>query len=120
MPWPLIIVPILWILTWAVSAHKDKLDNNISDIASYQLALPTVFSGGHDSPDSKESFLKDYRYIRDLLEKAYPGHEFLIVPDEYDITPKEGWDELPFKWRSHTIFKWVRHNIYKRTLRSAS
>jgi len=68
------------------------------------LSLPASFSGGHDSPETRDEFLKEYKWIHDLLERSYPGHEFLIIPVEYEHTPP-GWEWVPFGWRGHLIYK---------------
>ncbi len=80
------------------------------------LALPVTNvpindSGGHNSPGTREAFIREYEWLRDLLEKQYPDNEFLIIPVAYDKTPPD-WEWVPFGWDGHLI--------YKRPLRSAA
>jgi len=76
------------------------------------LGLPANFSGRHNSHDSKEEFLRDYHYIKDILNRSYPDHEFLIVPEELNITPGKEWVKIYLKWRSHTIYeRWSKNRM---------
>lgn len=71
------------------------------------LALPLANfqdSGGHHNPDSAEAFIKEYNWLKELLERQYPGDEFLIIPVEYEETPP-GWTWTPIGWRGHLIYR---------------
>jgi hypothetical protein len=73
------------------------------------LALPLANvphgdSGGHHNPDTAEAFIHEYNWLKELLERSYPGNEFLIIPVEYEETPP-GWDWTPVGWRGHLIYR---------------
>jgi hypothetical protein len=76
------------------------------------LSLPLASANkGYNNPFTRESFLKEYKWIHDLLEGMYPGHEFLIIPHRISHQTPVGWFEIPFQWRGH--------NLYRRPLQSA-
>lgn len=60
--------------------------------------------GGHDYPDTREEFLREWHWLDELLRTKYPDHEFMIVPVKYEITPP-GWIWVPFGWRGHLIYR---------------
>ena len=71
------------------------------------LALPPGWihdDGGHTNPETIQTFLKEYQHLKNILERTYPYHEFLIIPSIYNKRPA-GWDILPIQWRSHLIYK---------------
>lgn len=73
------------------------------------LALPVTAvhhpsdNGGTNESD-KQAFLREWKWLHDLLERQYPDHEFLIIPVQYEETPP-GWTWVPFGWRGHLIYK---------------
>jgi hypothetical protein len=79
------------------------------------LALPPAnftAPGGHHDPLTYQTFIKEYKWIHDLLEKSFPKNEFLIIHRKIDKTPRgNGWIEIPLKWR--------RHNIYRRPIKGS-
>lgn len=69
------------------------------------LALPLVNDpGGHHSPDTAETFIREYDWLKELLDRTYPDSEFLIIPVEYEETPP-GWTWTPIGWRGHLIYR---------------
>lgn len=70
------------------------------------LALPpAAFGPNGQMPESREAFFREYKWIHDLLERTYPGHEFLIIPIRENYQTPPGWDEIPFQWRNHRLYK---------------
>ena len=75
------------------------------------LALPVASihvgeEGGYHSPDTAKDFFREYHYIHGFLERKYPGHEFLIIPEQlHKRQPPWPWEELSWQWRGHFIYK---------------
>jgi hypothetical protein len=114
----------LWYLFLFVGIFVDFIFNGCSrrisahhvpfiDAAGYHrgaLALPAGFfhgdDGGHNNPFTRETFLREYRWIKTLLERSYPGHEFLFIPQKWHKQhPGHGWIEVEFRWRGHLIYR---------------
>lgn len=72
------------------------------------LALPITSIHHFDRSDSgaftKKEFLKEYKWLIEMLEKMYPGNEFLIMPVQYEETPP-GWIWVPMGWRGHLLYR---------------
>ena len=75
------------------------------------LALPIgamhhADPGGYDSPYTRDSFLEEYRQLKNILEFMYPYHEFLIIPAIlHHQHPGQGWIRIPLEWNEHIIYK---------------
>ena len=66
--------------------------------------VPPGDAGGHDNTDTKETFIREYNWLKDFLKEKHPHDEFLIIPNEYDKRPP-GWVRLPIEWRGHIIYR---------------
>ena len=78
------------------------------------LSLPvTSVNHPNGQTDSRDEFVREYKWIHNLLERSYPGHEFLIVPTDLNITPTGGWEKI-------TTLQWRSHILYKRPLKKAA
>lgn len=85
--------------------HLDKMDRQDNTFNTDVLAPPVAWTG-YGNSDSKDAFLREYGWIKETLEKTYPGHEFKIVPEELHITRIMGWQRLDgIYWRGHSLFK---------------
>lgn len=62
------------------------------------------FQMDRNMPGQRDAFLREYKWIIDLLESMYPDSEFLILPKEYSETPP-GWTWVPFGWRGHLLYR---------------
>ena len=60
--------------------------------------------GYNESSFNRDTFLREYEWLIDLLKKSYPGNEFLIIPVRNEHTPP-GWLWVPFGWRGHLIYR---------------
>jgi len=104
LPWLFIILGAAWALTWLEARQMDKQyiqDNTLNT----DVLAPRPVWGGYSNRDTKETFLREYEWLHNLLERTYPGHEFLIVPNELGITPQRWGNPIYLQWRSHTIYK---------------
>ena len=92
-----------------ISHFKEPMIREAFLIAALALPVPSIHhgddGGNTGTPDfTRFDFLKEYEWLLALLERKYPGHEFMILPVGYDITPP-GWIWVPFGWRSHLIYR---------------
>lgn len=69
--------------------------------------------GGHDSY-TREDFLREYRWIHDLLERLYPEDEFLIIPAR-DRERPPGWEKAILEWSGHIIYRKQKPDFYKKS-----
>lgn len=71
------------------------------------LALPvvSVHPGGYHDPLTYNTFIKEYQWIKDMLDKMHPDNEFLIVPSRMYHRPPIGWIIIPLRWRGHIIYR---------------
>lgn len=99
--WIWAVIPVVWFLVWARNVHLDKTED-LTVLASSQLPPRPLFTGGHNG--NTEAFLREYKWLHDLLERTYPGHEFFIVPKHMNIRPP-GWERVYLEWDGHLIFK---------------
>ncbi len=70
------------------------------------LALPMAsdhIDGGEDTY-KRETFIKEYKQLREILSRIHPGHEFLIVPNKMARRAPEGWIQSPYVWWGHVIY----------------
>jgi hypothetical protein len=71
------------------------------------LALPVPSIHGYDDGGStidRDSFFREYDWLKELLEHEWPGNDFMIMPVKWDRTPP-GWIWVPFSWRGHLIYR---------------
>lgn len=80
-------------------------------ISALALPVPSVHHAGTNNRDTAESFFKEYQWIHDLLERMYPNHDFMIIPDRLHQQPPPGWIEVPFFWRSHYIYRREKRSV---------
>lgn len=78
-------------------------------ISALCLPLSNFYYAGNngDKADpgfTKEDFIKEYKWLEDLMKKADPTGEFMIIPEKYDKRPP-GWTEAPIRWRGHIIYR---------------
>jgi hypothetical protein len=84
----------------------EKVDILYEDYEVYRRPKKSTDFGGFDSPDSREAFLEEYRWIHDFLEKQYPNHEFLIISHELVYQPPPGWTLIVhIVWNGYRIYR---------------
>ena len=77
-------------------------------IAALSLPVANIHTDSNgDKADpgfTKETFIREYKWLEELMKKADPTGEFMILPEKYDKRPA-GWTEVPIRWRGHIIYR---------------